>query len=69
MSLVFHQLYYHSWQEGYGGLTLTKDEGAKVSRYIGKQEEHHRRGALSDLLERFETDEDDRSQALAMKAS
>ena len=43
----------------YGVLTLRQDELAKVSRYIDRQEEHHRRGTLSDLLENFECEEDD----------
>ena len=47
------------WQEGYGVLTLRKDEIATVSRYIDKQEEHHRRGNVSALLETFEADEAD----------
>lgn len=47
------------WQEGYGVLTLRKDELARVSRYIDHQEEHHRRGRLSALLETVETEEDD----------
>ena len=47
------------WQDGYGVLTLRKDEIPKVSRYIDRQEEHHRRGSLSDLLERLEWGEDD----------
>jgi hypothetical protein len=47
------------WQEGYGVLTLRKDEISKVSRYIDRQEEHHRRGRLSSLLETFESDDDD----------
>ena len=47
------------WQEGYGVLTLRKDEIAKVSRYIDQQEEHHRRGKLSTLLETFEIDHND----------
>jgi putative transposase len=47
------------WQEGYGVLTLRKDEIEKVARYIDRQEEHHRRGKLSDVLETFETDSDD----------
>jgi REP-associated tyrosine transposase len=47
------------WQEGYGVLTLRKDEIAKVSQYIDQQEEHHRRGKISTLLETFETDEND----------
>ena len=47
------------WQEGYGVLTLRRDEIAKVSRYIDRQEEHHRRGTLSDLLEQNECEQDD----------
>ena len=47
------------WQEGYGVLPVRKDELVKVSHYIERQEEHHRRGNLSDLLERFEREEDD----------
>jgi len=47
------------WQEGYGVLSLRKDELVKVSRYIDRQEEHHRRGRLSSLLETFETNDDD----------
>jgi REP element-mobilizing transposase RayT len=46
------------WQEGYGVLTLRKDEVEKVSRYIDDQETHHRVGKLSMLLERTEADED-----------
>ena len=46
------------WQEGYGVLTLRKDELEKVCRYIDNQETHHRLGSLSDLLERTEGDED-----------
>ena len=47
------------WQEGYGVLTLRKDEIEKVSRYIDRQEEHHRRGNLSQVLERLECEDDD----------
>jgi REP element-mobilizing transposase RayT len=47
------------WQEGYGALTVRKDEIEKVSRYIDRQEEHHRRGNLSQVLERFECEDDD----------
>ena len=47
------------WQEGYGVLSLRKDEIEKVARYIDRQEEHHRRGKLSDVLETFETNDDD----------
>jgi putative transposase len=44
------------WQEGYGVLTLREDEVPKVSRYIDRQEEHHRGGKLSALLERTDAD-------------
>ena len=47
------------WQEGYGVLTLRKDEIPKVSRYVERQEEHHRRGNVSTLLETIETEDDD----------
>ena len=40
------------WQDGYGVLTLRKDELEKVSKYIDNQETHHQTGKLSDLLER-----------------
>ncbi len=46
------------WQEGYGVLTLRKDELEKVSRYIDNQEIHHGKGKLSALLERTVGDED-----------
>jgi len=47
------------WQEGYGVLSLRRGELSKVSHYIDHQEEHHRRGSLSTLLERSEIDLDD----------
>ena len=46
------------WQEGYGVLSMRKDELEKVSRYIDNQEIHHRTGKLSDLLERTEGEEE-----------
>jgi len=46
------------WQEGYGILTLRRDELEKVSRYIDNQEEHHRVGRLSTLLERLQSDDE-----------
>ncbi len=52
------------WQEGYGVLTLRKDEVESVSRYIDNQEEHHRTGRLSALLEMTETAEDDWPEGL-----
>ena len=45
------------WQEGYGVLTLRKDEVEKVSRYIDNQETHHGSGQLSVLLERTAGDD------------
>jgi putative transposase len=39
------------WQEGYGVLTFRHAELQKVKQYIATQEERHRRGALSALLE------------------
>jgi putative transposase len=47
------------WQEGYGVVTLRKDEVEAVSRYIDKQEDHHRTGRLSRILELTETEEQD----------
>ena len=47
------------WQEGYGVLSMRKDELEKVSRYIDNQENHHRVGKLSDLLERTEGDDEE----------
>jgi putative transposase len=47
------------WQEGYGVLSLRKDEIEKVARYIDRQEEHHRRAKLSAVLETVETNDDD----------
>ena len=47
------------WQEGYGILSLRKAELARVSRYIDQQEEHHRKGTLSAVLETTEIQEDD----------
>jgi putative transposase len=46
------------WQEGYGVLTLREDEIEKVSRYVDNQEEHHRTGRVSQLLERIEPEEE-----------
>ncbi len=39
----------------------------KVSHYIDRQEEHHRRGTLSDLLERFECEKDDWPEGIREK--
>ena len=50
-----------TWQEGYGVLTLRKDELDKVSRYIDNQETHHQAGKLSVLLERTADEEESSS--------
>ena len=47
------------WQEGYGAMTLRRDELSKVGAYIDRQEEHHRGRKLSDVLERIDIDADD----------
>jgi REP element-mobilizing transposase RayT len=52
-----------SWQDGYGVVTLRKDELEKVSRYIDNQETHHSTGKLSDILERTEDDGESSSDA------
>jgi len=46
-------------RDAWSVLTLRKDEIEKVSRYIDRQEEHHRRGNLSQVLERFDCEDDD----------
>ncbi|MEK6322819.1 MAG: IS200/IS605 family transposase [Acidobacteriota bacterium] len=46
------------WQEGYGVLSLRRDELEKVYHYVDSQEEHHRSGKVSALLETFDTDDD-----------
>ena len=47
------------WQQGYGVLTIRKDEVIKVSKYIDNQESHHASGRMSELLEATETMDDD----------
>jgi len=48
-----------SWQEGYGVVSLRRDECEKVSHYIDNQESHHHRGRLSETLETINVEEDD----------
>ncbi|MFY9611881.1 MAG: IS200/IS605 family transposase [Blastocatellia bacterium] len=43
------------WQEGYGVVTLRRDEVERVARHVDNQEEHHRNGKVSTLLESFES--------------
>ena len=57
------------WQEGYGILSLRKAELAKVSRYIEEQEEHHRKGRLSAVLEMTEILQDDWPQVSPLKGA
>ncbi|MFN0122021.1 MAG: IS200/IS605 family transposase [Blastocatellia bacterium] len=37
-----------SWQEGYGAFTVSASEIARVSAYIQRQEEHHRKQSFQD---------------------
>ena len=41
------------WQDGYGVISLRKDDVAKVVSYIQRQKVHHVSGKLSDVLERI----------------
>lgn len=45
------------WQDGYGVITIRKDETQKVTNYIRNQKEHHASGKLSKLLERIESED------------
>ena len=47
------------WQEGYGVLSLRQNELSTVSRYIDRQEDHHKSHKLSDLLETIDIEADD----------
>jgi putative transposase len=47
------------WQEGYGVISLRREECGKVERYIDNQEAHHGSGKLSETLETIDIDEDD----------
>lgn len=47
------------WQEGYGVLSLRRDDLQKVYQYVDHQEEHHRSQKISALLETIETDDGD----------
>jgi len=47
---------------------VRKDELEKVSRYIDNQEQHHRSGRLSALLESVDAEEDDWEAAHGAKA-
>lgn len=43
------------WQPGYGMLTFTQDEMARVVAYVDNQKTHHEQGSLWPKLERTET--------------
>lgn len=47
------------WQEGYGVLSLRRDELATVARYIDRQEAHHNVNKLSEALETIDIEQDD----------
>lgn len=47
------------WQEGYGVISLRREECTRVERYIDRQEQHHSGGKLSDTLETIDITEDD----------
>ena len=49
---TFPQLRRFSWQEGYGGFTISKSVVPEVEAYIARQKEHHQRQDFrSELLE------------------
>ncbi len=49
---TFPQLGRFSWQEGYGGFTVSKSVVPEVEAYIARQKEHHQRQDFrSELLE------------------
>lgn len=47
-----------AWQDGYGVLSLRKDDVGTVARYIDRQEQHHGQNKLSALLEQCEIETD-----------
>ena len=47
------------WQEGYGVVSLRRDECDTVARYIDNQEAHHRHGRVSETLEMITAETDD----------
>jgi putative transposase len=40
---TFPHLGYFSWQEGYGGFTVSRSSVSVVESYIGSQKEHHKK--------------------------
>jgi len=41
------------WQAGYGGFSVSQSEVPRVTAYIAKQGEHHRRRTFQDEYRRF----------------
>lgn len=62
---TFPRMGHFSWQEGYGGFTVSKSNVADVEAYLARQKEHHRRQDFKteflELLRRhgIEFDEDE----------
>ena len=60
---TFPQLGHFSWQEGYGGFTVSKSAVSKVEAYIVRQKEHHKRqdfkAEFLDLLRKHGIDFDE----------
>ena len=48
-------IYYHwfAWQEGYGAFSVSQSKVDVVTRYIGRQEEHHKKISFEDELKIF----------------
>jgi hypothetical protein len=53
------------WQDGYGVLSLRRDDLQKVYQYVDHQEEHHRSQKISPLLETTDTDDGDWAEGQA----
>jgi len=60
----FSQLRRFAWQEGYGAFSVSKSEQPRVVKYIGNQQEHHRKRTfkqeLITLLDKHEIEYDER---------
>lgn len=60
----FSRLRNFAWQEGYGAFSVSKSEQPRVVKYIGNQEEHHRKRTfkqeLITLLDKHEIEYDER---------
>jgi REP element-mobilizing transposase RayT len=60
----FSQLRTFAWQEGYGAFSVSKSEEPRVVKYIGNQQDHHRKRTfkqeLITLLDKHEIEYDER---------